>query len=128
MRPIETCEDGRRVTNARGTKNCRSQMPEERKTHAKSAPHRTLKAALAFAKPRKMMIDSENVSDSDGESIDASLLEAIEHPRIERWPLDNDLTRVICSFVPRTYAQASCISRSFRDLEKRCVEARREPR
>ena len=52
---------------------------------------------------------------SDDESIDASLLDAIEHPRIERWPLDPDLTRVICAFVPRRYAQCSCISRTFRD-------------
>ena len=62
----------------------------------------------------KMMV-CENVSDSDGESIDASLLDAIEHPRIERWPLDNDLTRVICAFVPRRYTQTQCISRTFRD-------------
>ena len=66
-----------------------------------------------------MLSSAENVSDSDGESIDesidASLLEAIEHPRIERWPLDCDLTRVICAFVPRRYAQCWCISRTFRD-------------
>ena len=81
---------------------------------------RDVKAALAIAKPQKMMIDSENVdsenvSDSDGESVDASLLDAIEHPRIERWPLDPDLTRVICAFVPRRLVQCQCISRTFRD-------------
>ena len=26
----------------------------------------------------------------------------------ERWPFDNDLTRVICQFVPRRYAQCAC--------------------
>ena len=75
-----------------------------------------MQAALGLQNTEKMMVCSEeNVSDSDGESIDASLLEAIEHPRIERWPLDNDLTRVICAFVPRRYTQTQCISRTFRD-------------
>ena len=79
-------------------------------------PKRRRTGRSSVAQLGKMMLSSsENVSDSDGESIDASLLEAIEHPRIERWPLDSDLTRVICAFVPRRYAQCSCISRTFRD-------------
>ena len=83
-------------------------------------------------------VDSENVSDSDGESVDAELLEAIEHGCSQdavdaarrrgrdRWPFDNDLTRVICQFVPRRYAQCACISRAFRDQREalRRAEAR----
>ena len=80
---------------------------------SQNGAERSIQAALGLAKRRKIML--ENVSDSDGESIDASLLDAIEHPRIERWPLDPCVTRVICSFVPRRYAQAACISRTFRD-------------
>ena len=47
-----------RATGARGTKNRRSHGApgRGRKTLAKSAPNRTFKAALAFAKPRKMML------------------------------------------------------------------------
>ena len=85
-----------------------------------------------------MMLRSENVSDSDGESVDAELLEAIEHGCSQdavdaarrrgrdRWPFDNDLTRVICQFVPRRYAQCACISRAFRDQREalRRAEAR----
>jgi hypothetical protein len=40
-------------------------------------PNRTFKAALALAKRRIIMLTSENVSDSDCESVDAELLEAI---------------------------------------------------
>ena len=60
--------------------------------------------------------DPMDANDSEGdESIDAELLAIIEGRKIERWPLDTDMTRVVCSFVPRRYAQCACISRCFRD-------------
>jgi DNA-directed RNA polymerase subunit M/transcription elongation factor TFIIS len=116
MRPSETSRRYMgRVTGARGPKNHRSPV-EQPQNDSQSGAERTIQAALTFANPRKMMLSSaENVSDSDGESIDASLLDAIEHPRIERWPLDPDMTRVICAFVPRRCAQCQIISRTFRD-------------
>ena len=102
-----------RVTGARGTKHRRS---PSRQRSVKRLPKRRRTGRSSVAQRGKMMLSSlENVSDSDGESIDASLLDAIEHPRIERWPLDSDLTRVICAFVPRRYAQCACISQCFRD-------------
>lgn len=68
---------------------------------------------------------NDNDSDSD-DSIDAELLAIIEGRKVERWPLDNDLTRVVCAFVPRRYAQCPCIARCFRDQREalRRAEAR----
>ena len=66
--------------------------------------------------PYRSTTDPMDGNDSDGDSsVDAELLAIIEGRKIERWPLDTDMTRVVCSFVPRRYAQCACISRCFRD-------------
>ena len=61
-----------------------------------------------------VLLNAAMDNQSDDESIDASLLDAIEHPRIERWPLDNDLTRAVehfsfkhnSPFIPQSHTTA----------------------